>query len=136
MVGDEVVLEAARAIRFYLPDLTGPGAEGLDEQLASLLAAAGRGELVVERLLDVLDDHPATHSWVAGFLEYQLPPEAVETRERYAGLPGHGEVTRAPRFLCPSGDFSWYRTRVGLVPPRCPTHGFELARAEPQQPTC
>jgi len=73
------LLEAARVIRPYLPDLVGPAADELDRQIGELLAAASSGENVTEALRSLLASHEATADFVAEVLAdaplYRLPPE-------------------------------------------------------------
>jgi hypothetical protein len=128
MEQDRTILEAARAIRPYLPGLlvTKTDAERLDRDLAELLARSRRGEDVEGLVEASLRQRRATFNWTAGFLEMGRPPRmaAVDAeRSEYAELPGAGDPTRADRFVCPEGDYVWYRRAVGQVAPACPTHG-------------
>jgi hypothetical protein len=131
MSGDEdPILDAARAIRPYLPHLVGTRADDVDRTLVELLKGASAGETVDDALLDVLQRDPATHNWTASYLERGLPPDIAAVREKgLQELPGHGEVVAATRFRCPRGDYLWYRRSVGQEIPRCPTHRMELEPA-------
>lgn len=134
MSDDDVIIEAARAIRAYLPELVGTAeAETIDRQLVDLLARAQDDPACVERILELLGRRDATAEWTAVLLESGYPPdvrELVEQRERYAGLAGHGEPPPAPRrYACPEGDF--VRWRRGAEPlPTCPEHGLALEPSE------
>ena len=115
------LLDAARAIRPYLPSLLDESAAAeVDSSLAALLASGGTEDAVLAEL----EGHEATAEWTAAFLEHGAPPELAVVRERdFTELAGHGEPVRAPKYICPEGDFVWYRHAVGQQPPRCPTHG-------------
>ncbi len=128
---DEPLLELARAIRPYLPDLVGDQAAAMDRDLARLLEEAGGSTAAPAGILDRLGAHTATRKWGAKFLETGLPPDVASLFEArrgdsYEELPGLGGVVRAPKYACPQGDFVWYRRSQGQVPPRCPTHGIDL----------
>lgn len=125
MTNDETVLEVARAIRAYLPQLVGPDdAVVLDAELASLLELSGRGEPVNDRILAVLRTRDETHGWAADFLVNRRPRDVLD--DRYSPLAGNVQPLVPPRYVCPHDDFSWYRRSVGQAVPRCPTHGLAL----------
>src|SRR5690348_13934099 len=112
MEQERTILEAAKAIRPYLPQLLGAEAGAFDRHLAGLLARNRDGEDVEGLLAAHLRKQRATHNWTAAFLEHGRPPELVAvTTERggFSDLPGHGEPSRAGKFACPSGDYVWYR---------------------------
>ena len=81
MTNDEVVLDAARAIRGDMPDLLGSTGEEsslgarLDAELAALLAAADRGADVTGEILHRLNGLPVTQAWTLAFLTYGVPPD-------------------------------------------------------------
>ena len=122
-------LDAARAIRSYLPELLGdPGtAATIDARLAELLQAAHDGRPVTDAVTDVLAERSATRNWAARFLERGCPPDVVGPER---GVPGGPPVSvlPAPRFVCPSGDFAWWQRAAGIEPPSCPSHGQPLVR--------
>ena len=98
MANDEMVLELARAVRLYLPELLGDEPEAdaqartVDQKLAELLIQAQHGQDVEERILGRLRQPPAVHSWAASFLQFGLPPDVVEARDRgLLPLPGPSE---------------------------------------------
>jgi hypothetical protein len=119
------IREAARAIRAYLPSLLdADAASELDAALAALLAAPDEPAAVDEALVAELERYEATAEWTAAFLEHGMPPElAVHPQRSFSGLPGYGETVQTPKFVCPEGDYVWYRHAVGQEPPHCPTHG-------------
>jgi hypothetical protein len=115
------VVEAARAIRGYLPDLLdGPDAVSVDAALAAVLGSSSPDGV---RILEVLRLRPATRDWLVAFLETGLPPDlAPPTEKAFAPLPGSGGHVDATRYRCPvADDYIWYRRSVGLPVPRCPT---------------
>ena len=121
-------LDAARAIRSYLPELLGaPDASSTDARLAELLHAAQDGRPVTDAVVAVLAERPETRNWTAQFLERGSPPDVVGPER---GVPGGPPVAvlPAPRFVCPSGDFAWWQRAAGIQPPNCPSHDQPLVR--------
>jgi hypothetical protein len=135
------VIEAARAIRPYLPRLLGISAAAeLDGRLAEELtgisdsddlgAAAGRlrallgGQedtawFLAEVLRDAPDHRPPYH-------------QPRYTRRQTGGTaappsPDPGPIG-ATRYACPHGDYVWYRPDVATPVPDCPTHHAALTR--------
>lgn len=121
------VLELARSIRAYLPELVGEDSAVLDATLARLLAES-RHDDVGPAILTELRRRPATHDWASRFLETGEPPVPQAGEKGLSPLPGGGEVVRASRFVCPEGDYAWYRRGIGEGVPACPTHGVPLRR--------
>ena len=115
----EQVLECARTIRSFLPELLPVDrVESMDRQLASLLAQAKAGETVGASILEELKSHPATRDWAAEFLSPQIMTKGPGDSQ----LPGRIDTIAAPRYVCPEGDYVWYRRSVGMAIPSCPTH--------------
>lgn len=130
---DRGVLEAARAIRPYLPDLVGPASDRVDREIAILLAAEGRGEDIANQMRALLDADEVTADFVAEVLDdaphYRPPDRQPDTLRGVQRLPGDvGPVLHAGRFACPHGDYVWYRPAVSVSTPPCPTHGAGLVR--------
>lgn len=73
---DEQILEVARSIRPYLPQLIGDAAAQCDRRLVELLNHAASGADVGPDILDLLMRQPVTHTWAAAMLadEEHLPP--------------------------------------------------------------
>jgi hypothetical protein len=125
----ESLLEAARSIRPYLRELA-DDPDAVDRELAAALAESdarrARAELRRQR---------ATRRWTTDFLRHGFPAELVPPAVRSgAAPPGHGEVVRAPRFRCPSGDYVWYRRTAASAIPVCPTHDARLVPDARPQP--
>lgn len=121
------VLEAARSIRPYLSALVGAEVAAVtDSQLAALLASANLDQAVANRILELLAEQDATREWLADFLQAQQEPERLRT---WSPLPGQGSIVNAAKFVCPQGDYTWYRSRIGVEPPICPTHNLPLEPA-------
>jgi hypothetical protein len=112
----EDVLECARSIRPYLPELAGAEAETIDRQLADLLAQAKAGESVDAQILELLTSRPKTRNWAAEF----LAPKQVS--KGFEQLPGSSDAVSAPKFVCPQGDYVWYQRSIGIPIPVCPSH--------------
>ncbi|MGW7404857.1 hypothetical protein ACWGI9_14175 [Streptomyces sp. NPDC054833] len=131
-----VVLEAARAIRPYLPELFSHAPERagrLDTELARLLDP-GAGSGAAESVLRVLEGNPITQVWAAQFIDFGVPPEFAGPGTRGPAGPvpsGDGEALRpGPKYVCPvGGDVVWWRRHIGQEVPRCATHGRTLVKA-------
>lgn len=140
---DERILETARSIRPYLPELVGPGASEFDRQLVELIKAApvrasdqdeDADRALAARVLALLTSTPATHAWAATVLadEEQLPPQVRRLRSRtaaaeggYASLPNPhgGDAVAAQKYVCPvDGAFVWWRISAGDPVRTCPDH--------------
>jgi hypothetical protein len=118
------ILDAARSIRPYLSELSGiTDAEAIDQQLAELLAQANAEQSVDNQILELLAKQDATREWALQFLKDKQQPEALRS---FSPLPGQPSIVSAAKFVCPQGDFTWYRPRVGVEPPLCPTHNLPL----------
>lgn len=133
LVGDEEepILEAARAIRAYLPDLLGDAALEVDRSIADLFSAGAGGAQITQGLARVLTEHTETREWTAQLLSNGklLPPEISVLIDRGAAPPpGDPGVVSAVRYVCPQGDYVRYRTSVSEQVPSCPTHGATLGR--------
>ena len=117
----ESFLEAARAIRSYLRELV-DDPDSVDRELSSALAEsdAVRARIELRRQL-------ATRRWTVEFLKHGVPADLLPAAVRSgAAPPGRGEVVRAPRFRCVSGDYIWYRRKADSAIPICPTHNARL----------
>ncbi|MFB9903068.1 hypothetical protein [Allokutzneria oryzae] len=115
----ERVVDAAKAIRPYLPDMLGEDAERFDLLVSGLLAQAEADpDETALRLEQLLSMPPVTARWLERVLaDDQLrPPE----------LQQHPQLGR---FECPGKDFVWYPRIVGQRAPICPTHGRPLRGA-------
>ncbi len=124
MFTNDQVLAASRAIRPLLPKLIPTLADQIDRQLAQLLNQPDLDETTkVDRLLDVLDAHPETKSWLDQFLE--IPA----TERGYSRPPGDSPLAAATPYICPIGnDYTWYREANEEIP-LGPTHLVPLVRA-------
>jgi hypothetical protein len=124
------VLEGARAIRPYLKELLeATQAAEIDQELAQLLAQSQVGQKVDNRILKLLANYEGTRTWTAAFLEHNLPPQLARLY-----LPPPGRTNPIPgvmRYICPEGDYVWYRRSVGEPIPQCPTHQLDLVRSDP-----
>ena len=128
---DDYILEMARTIRPFLSELLQPAdAEVVDGDLARLLADAKGGQEVAEQILTRLADHSTTHNWGAKFLARGYPPDLEGLIEKGVPAPlGYGDPVRAAKYICPSGDYVFYRHAVGQSVPRCRTHDVDLRPA-------
>jgi hypothetical protein len=118
------ILEAARSIRPYLSELLPAAqAEVIDKQLANLLAQANTRQPIDNLILELLAAQDATREWLSRFLQDKQQPEHLRS---FSPLPGQGSIVNSAKFVCPQGDYIWYRPRVGIEPPLCPTHNLPL----------
>jgi hypothetical protein len=113
----EDVLEGTRSIRPYLPDLLGTEAEEVDRQLAELLEKANTEQKVDQQILEILKSRPKTRNWMAEFLSPK------QQSKGWQQLPGSSGAVSARKYVCPQGDYVWYRRSAGILVPSCPTHG-------------
>ena len=131
---DEGVLEAARVIRWYLPELVGPDADEVDLQLAELLGTVASEDMEAQ-IRAVLESHIGTRVFLEAVLEdtpKYRPPQVKTGSARtwgYSPLPGEAGVIPADKFYCPEGDYVWYRQAVGAPVPACKTHHRPLVPA-------
>ncbi|BAY10865.1 hypothetical protein [Calothrix sp. NIES-2098] len=118
------ILEAARSIRPYLGELLPAAqAEIIDQRLANLLAQANTRQPIDNLILELLAAQDTTREWLSRFLQDKQQPEHMRS---FSPLPGQGSIVNAAKFVCPQGDYIWYRPRVGIEPPLCPTHNLPL----------
>ncbi|XZF60814.1 MAG: hypothetical protein ACSI46_17155 [Gloeotrichia echinulata DVL01] len=139
------ILEAARSIRPYLSELL-PAAEAevIDQQLADLLAQANTTQRIDNLILELLAAQDVTREWIFRFLQDKQQPEHLGTFHalpdprgmnalldsgNFSDLPGSPSIVNTTKFVCPEGDYTWYRPRVGVKPPLCPTHHLRLKLA-------
>jgi hypothetical protein len=123
---DEDLLEVARVIRSYLPDLVGSEAESYDQRIAGLLAAARSGRNMDQELTIVLQQSSEVHEWAAQVLQddQHRPPDLQPVFELgFEPLPGAGSPVQAAKYCCPEDDFVWWRRSVEQAVPSCPNHG-------------
>lgn len=132
---DDGIREAARVIRAYLPTLVGPAAADVDRQVAELLAADDRSPESAARLRLLLSRDEATDAFLAeiladapNFRPPDMQPGYLTPTARGLGkweaLPGDpGVIMHAGVYVCPEGDYTWYRPAVGVPVPSCPSHG-------------
>ena len=116
----EDVLEGARSIRPYLPELLRAEPNEVDQQLAALLEQAKAGQQVDQQILEILKSRPKTKNWIAEFLS------SDQVSKGYQAPPGRAGVVSAPKYSCPEGDYIWYQRSAGTSAPACPTHKCDL----------
>ncbi|MFC5748160.1 hypothetical protein [Actinomadura rugatobispora] len=110
---DGDVLQAAEALRRFLPELAGDAAPGLDRELGELLERGRAGESVKVPLLRLLSGHEATRDWMRRALEV---PQKYRTFQPQAGRVRLSAV----RYACPRCGTEWYRFSVLDEVPSCP----------------
>ncbi|MGG6294924.1 hypothetical protein ACQ4M4_10900 [Leptolyngbya sp. AN02str] len=121
---NDQILAASRTIRPLLPKLIPALADQIDLQLSQLLNQTDLDETTqVNRLLEILDAHPETKSWLDQFLE-------IPAGERgYSRPPGDSPLAAATPYICPIGnDYTWYREANEDIP-LCPDHLVPLVPA-------
>ena len=129
---DSEIFEAARSIRPYLHILIPDESAGLmDRELSQHLNQAQSGKPNANVILGILCSHEATRQWVSEFLEQHQPPEVTRAFnfQPIMGDPFNRGPVAAGRYICPLGDYTWYRLGAGTPVPQCPTHGAALVAA-------
>jgi len=134
---DRGVLEAARAIRPYLTDwFTEQDAAVLDQQIATVLAAVNPADPapVAGELRALLNRHPLTGRFLRDVLADAPHHRPPDQQPRYQRTPrpsplGDPGPVAADRYICPHGDYTWYRPDLSTPIPICPTHQTTLTRS-------
>ncbi|PSN14178.1 hypothetical protein C7293_12765 [filamentous cyanobacterium CCT1] len=126
MYQSDELLEAAKTIRPFLPDLLGQNAEEMDHQLAELITRCQAGEPQENQIAALLAHEAPTREWMAEFLSTDQALKGTRGWERLPGISAPG----APKYACPKGDYIWYRLDVSDLIPSCPTHKIPLELAE------
>ena len=128
----DVLLEGARIIRPFLPELLSqyvvtvspnlaamPAPVVVDQTLALALAVAQTGQKVDFLIVGTLSAYEPTREWMRRYLEDDL-----EANLDYIPTPGKPpKVPPAGVCTCPGGDLTWYRRTKGQPVPSCPNHG-------------
>lgn len=124
---EEKLREAARIIRARLRTLLNePDALRLGAQLDELLEQAQQGTQVGPSLQKLLSEHDETRTRLQIFLETGQDPAALRG---FSPLPGTSRPPLGDKFVCPDGDYEWYRPFVGALMPLCPKHKKQLVKA-------
>ena len=124
MYSSAELLVAAKTIRPFLPDLLDQDtAEDMDRQLAALITGCQAGQPQENKIADLLSREAPTREWMARFLATDLT--VVRGWERLPGISAPG----APKYICPEGDYIWYRLDSSEPIPVCPTHKILLEPA-------
>ena len=118
-------LKAALAIRNHLNGLLGEEAGKVDRQLKRLLRAAQQGQKVDNLILEVIRRHESTRIWMDAYLRSRAASEVPDEIRNYNSPLGEKSIP-AIRYVCPEGDYVWYRQSIKDVVPHCPTHGIKL----------
>ncbi|NEZ66348.1 hypothetical protein D0962_26915 [Leptolyngbyaceae cyanobacterium CCMR0082] len=120
------ILEAAKTIRQFLPNLLEGQASEFDQQLAALINRHLAGEPLGNQITSLLASNPETRKWMRDFLSI----DSGQTRGGvFNPLPGLPNID-APRYICPEKDYIWHHIDSSDPIPRCPTHNFSLVRDE------
>lgn len=127
MYPSDDLLEAAKSIRPFLSKLLEENAEEMDRHLAELIARCQAGEHQENQIAELLASRDATRKWMAEFLKNDGRQEAIRN---YSPLPGAVGSVGAPKYICPEGDYIWYRLDSSDPIPLCPTHQILLVLAE------
>lgn len=125
MYQPEDILETARAIRPYLPQLLHPTpAANLDQRLGDLLAEAEQNPSIPLLVLKQLREHSTTREWAENFLRDQ---QFADQHRGYNPLVGEHTVNPA-KFICPQCSYTWSREANEEIP-LCPTDLVSLVPA-------
>lgn len=125
--GDDVVLAAARASRYYLNHMLQAADVGaVDASIREALEHGGLAAVAeIERLIA---DYPALQNWFASYLERGFPAELMPQVERQARPPGDaGALTSPPHARCPvDGNYVRFLRYAYEPAGTCPDHAVEL----------
>jgi hypothetical protein len=126
MYQDEDIVIAARNLQSHLDELL-PAEEAnrIGGLLDEVLNAGGKD--VGNSILEVIAIHESTRLWLNKVLEERGELDNVKA---YSPLPGKPTPIAADRFVCPKGDYVWYRPSVGVPVPLCPNHRLPLTERE------
>ncbi len=104
--------DVVRSIDALIPDASGDG-DG---------AAAA-----ANRIVQLAASLPATRTWMQHYVAHGEAPATLRIYDEPVGPPI--ETSLGARFVCPNGDFTFYRPSVGTPVPPCPHDGTALVRA-------
>ncbi|MFG3350994.1 hypothetical protein [Streptomyces sp. NPDC048001] len=131
---DRNILEVARTIRPYLPELVGDEADAYDTEIKDLLTQAHDGVDVGDEIMAVLT-RPRVKTWATQVFEdeHHRPP-ILPARDRGTIKPPPSPVPTpvlSDKYECPvDGNYVWYRPSVGYPVPDCRDHpGVSLVPA-------
>ncbi|MET7424248.1 hypothetical protein [Dactylosporangium sp. NPDC005555] len=117
---DAVSVELAQRLREELPTLLDAGAvAGADAVLADIVERGRRGERVTVPLLTYVRGVPALRQRAG-----ELVP--ADGQRGVHPPPGVARVPLAPRYVCPNGDYEYFRIDVARPVPTCPHDGADL----------
>lgn len=119
---DDMLIQAACAVRPYLHSLVGQDAYEFDKHLVELLR---NGE--AEAIGDLFRAKDDLLDWLSSYFETGYPPQVAvhDTRNGvgYQPSPGRGVSIPPAKYCCPvDGLYVWYRVDPGEAVPRCPDH--------------
>lgn len=130
MYQTENILEGARTIRPYLPELVGAEAQGIDGELAALLARASQGQKTDTLILDLLSTRKATKDWMRDYLAEPASVMRSAETKGYSRPGGDPDPIPGLKYVCPvAGDTVWYKQYAGEEIPMCNSHSVVLAPA-------
>lgn len=119
------IVEGAKSIRPHLPVLLNEGAAELDEQLSDLLNSERDEEETALQVLGLLSEVPKAAEWLSDFLAVKSSSGEVGSHlatRSFNPVPGQHAPPKTDKYICPRGDFIWYRIAVGTTVPTCRTH--------------
>jgi hypothetical protein len=132
MTSQPDVLQAAREIRPYLPELlTSADLERVVHRLEQAIAAAQDQPDQSDTIRGLLSETELTREWMRLYLEEGKPAAEILTIIRtYKPLPGKAGAIASPRYRCPvaSCHQTWYRRAANADIPDCPIHGVKMVR--------
>jgi len=111
---ENVMIQAARAIRPRLPELIPDDAPRFDQLLIALLAKNDAGQDVVTDVQDLLWTRDATRVWL---IEFVSERQAPHVERGFQTLPGRTEVGTKASHRCQNCGFEWAPQQVGEQPP-------------------
>jgi hypothetical protein len=128
----QTVLQAARMIRPYLPELLEVSAANeIAQHLDPILRQTSHSEADAQAVLAILESTDITQEWLRLSLEeHRSPDDILKILWTYQPLPGKSGAIASPRYRCPvsSCHQHWYRRHLEDTIPNCPIHGVQMVR--------
>lgn len=122
------IIDSAKNIRPYLTKLLNEvDAKYVDQTLAVLLQQISQGDKNENLVLELLAGYKPTREWLKKYMAHHRPPEVERLFEALPGIASPIDGLR--KYVCPNGDYTWYKVRSGEPVKYCPTHNVPLVES-------
>lgn len=131
------ILEAARVLRSYLPDLIGDEAEAVDAGLASAVAAQKPDMISAADIVELVRTDPRTRKWMDEYLDAEDENTRMAVLRTFSQPSGNPDPIPSQKYVCPIDcDTVWYRQFAGQDIPICETNGHKVRLVMATEATC